>query len=286
MCTIHTFNGLCPDTKHRHLVQIEQDWTTNNDGGSVLLLDEHNQCYVRLQCTQLKHLLNVIKSSKASRYVVHLRASTTATTGVPGCHMFDSPTGQFIYCHNGIIPAGHKYRVDSMIVGDVLDAECGQTKEEYFLPIISHWDFANLIVLDTIADCLIVHKSYSGRLHHDGLGNWSTNRINSRYRSPDCDGWFNLFGESMLVYPERPPVTTYRYSVSQWYKEREQLIDRNELSDIAYDPLYHGESYCKDCGFADVLNEAGLCDLCSRYFDACNADDKTPTKENDNADSI
>ena len=200
--------------------------------------------------------------------------------------MFDSPSGQFIYCHNGIIPAGQKYRVDSMIVGDVLDAECGQSKEDYYLPIISHWDFANLIVLDTIADCLLVHKSYSGRLHHDGLGNWSTNRINSRYRSPDNDGWFNLCGESMLAYPERPPVASYRYSVSQWYKEREKLVDRNELSDIAYDPLYHGESYCKDCGFADVLNDSGLCDLCARYFDACNADDKPTTKENDNADSI
>jgi hypothetical protein len=88
----------------------------------------------------------------------------------------------------------------------------------------------------------------------------------------------------MLAYPNRPPVTAYRYTVSQWYKERERIIDRNELSDVPYEPLYHGESYCKECGFADILSDGGLCDLCARYFEAC-ADD-TPTKENDNADSI
>jgi len=283
MCTIHTFSGLCPDTKHRHLVQIEQDWKTNDDGGSLLLLDEHNQCYLRMQCTQLKHLLACIKSSKASRYVVHLRASTTMVTGVPGCHMFDSPSGQYIYCHNGIIRQGDKYRVDSMIVGDVLDNECGEYGDDYYYPDMAHWDFANLIVLDTISDKLLIHKSYSGRLHHDGKGNWSTNRINGKYKSPVHDGWYAVDGDIMLAYPVKP-VMSYSYTVRQWYKEQGIAVETNDVpTESAYQPLYHGESYCRECECADVLNDGGLCDLCARYFDACANDE---IKDSDNADSI
>jgi hypothetical protein len=199
--------------------------------------------------------------------------------------MFDSPTGQFIYCHNGIINEGFRHRVDSMIVGEILDAEAGLYGREYYYPEISHWDFANLIVLDTETDTLLIHKSYSGRLHHDGKGNWSTNRINGKYKAPLHDGWFALDGSTLLAYAPRP-VVSYQYSFKQWYRDQGIIghTDINEVIDAAYDCALHGESYCRDCGFPDTLNDSGLCDLCSRYVDACNSDDNV--KENNNADSV
>lgn len=256
MCTIHLFDGTNNDTKDRHLQQIADDWKNNRDGGSVLILDDHNEVIVRLQTTKLKHLLSCIKSSKGTRYVVHLRASTTSQTGVGGCHMFDSPSGDWVYCHNGIIHSAEasKHRVDSLCLGPELDSESDISEEAIVLPDWSGYSFANVIAYNSVFATLFIHRSHSGQLHTDGKGNWSTCRIDRNYEALAA-GWYAIDSTPIVLYPERPIVSYYRYGNDAWRDSiREYLKDvppEMLLSD-SEDTLtsQDGTEYrpCDDCG--------------------------------------
>lgn len=253
MCTIHTFDGVNADTKDRHLQQIADDWKTNRDGGSVIILDDHNEVIVRFQTTKLKHLLSCIKTSKGTRYVVHLRASTTPQVGVGGCHMFDSPSGEWIYCHNGIIRTkdAEAYRVDSIALGDELDCESVVSEKELILPDWSHHGFANVIAYNSMTASIFIHRSNGGQLHHDGKGNWSSHRIDRNY-SPVSPGWYTLTGEALLQYPETPVVSYYRYKgyFDRWNDD--EFLRDIPSADLHPDSLVtqDGTEYvtCDDCG--------------------------------------
>ena len=205
MCTLHLFHD---SAKAQHLKQITDDWSTNEDGASAILLDQFGNVYFRFQTTDLRCLLSVIKTSKAARYVVHLRAATTSTQGVSGCHGFDSDSGEWIYFHNGVIFSSDsfRHRVDSLALGDELDNHDDIDSGRYvWLPDWSRHNFANVIAYHTFESELFVHRSHHGRLHHDGAGNWSTNPINGAYL-PVEPGWYAGSGDTIHTYDDNTPT--------------------------------------------------------------------------------
>lgn len=257
MCTIHLFDGVNPDVKQRHLEQIEKDWKSNPDGGSVLILDDHNEVTIRFQTIKLRYLMAMLKTSKGTTYVVHLRNSTTAQQGVPGCHMFDSPSGEWIYCHNGIIwGAGYKHRVDSLQLGNELDSLAYVDDKEITLPNWQDHDFANVIAYHTIERRLFVHRSYSGQLHHDG-DNWSSLRIDHNYNSVS-PGWYNPDGSPIEVYPERRVI--YGRFNRAWEHDSHTLPSRLDVVHPMDIPFGDDDP--------DTLHDGLVsCDLCQQSFE-------------------
>lgn len=252
MCTLYIFSA---EVKSKFIDQITKDWKNNNDGGSCIMLDEYDDVYVRIQCTELKHLVAVLKSSKAARYCVHLRAATTSAMGVTGCHFFDSPNGEFIYAHNGVISDGNHLRVDSLIVGEWLE------NDKSGMPDMSAEYYANLIVYDTLTKKLTVHRC-GGSLYTDNRGNWSTTRLNQHFHYVCSEGWYGMSGKQMVVYPAKP----------KFYTLGKRKFSFN-YSDA--DVYYRTKTFkpCLSCGesSADVIyNHIADCDLClkceRRYF--------------------
>lgn len=281
MCTLHSFDGNVPDVKARHLDQIERDWQRNSDGASVVMLDDHGNCLIRFQTTKLRFLLSMLKTSKGSRYIVHLRASTTACQGVSGCHMFDSESGVWIYAHNGIVygRVASESRVDSIQLGHELDNAWSDKPDTWDLPDWDHHSFANVIAYNTVLRDVYIHKSHSGSLHHDGNGNWSTIRINQDY-NPVVPGWYTLEGDQLSAYETRPS-----YSGQYWRWNGERMSDDilrqisgdggeslpiilpKDIADVSEDKPY---CECDDCGDlyppADMLQH-GQFTLCPKCYD-------------------
>jgi len=209
MCTLHLFNA---ESKLIHVQAIAREWKSNSDGGSVVMMDEHNNVFLRAQCTKLSHLVRLIMTSDAAKYGVHLRASTTMVQGVSGCHWFDSPEGEWIFAHNGIIDNPERHRVDSIGLGYDLDND-----REY--PDWSHHDFCNVLAIQQYARCaaIFVHRSYDGNLHYNELTDcWSTNKIDKDYRYVNEAGWYDEGGYIQRCYPKRSykhyTPATKRYS--------------------------------------------------------------------------
>ena len=190
MCTIHVFTGDFA-TKKRHTKQIITDYLGNYDGSSAILLDENNDVFLRVQCTQLCDLMAIIRATKARTYIVHLRASTSSTEGIPGCHMFDTTSGDWTYCHNGVISQGRGLRVDSLILDDSLDSVYPDELET--LP----YGFANVVAYHHATRMIVIHRSTGGRLTTDSNGNWSTNAITADYKDFETVGWCALDGAPM-----------------------------------------------------------------------------------------
>lgn len=187
MCTLHVFSGHRA-TKAAHLKQIASDLAWNSDGSSVIMLDECNQVYSRAQYMRPADLLAAIRKSNASRYIVHLRSATSWTTGVSGCHMFDTTSGDWIYCHNGVIREGAGLRVDSLILNETLD----RVYPDELAPL--QYGFANVIAIHQPTDTILIHRSIGGSLTTDGNGNWSSHSISADYVAFDEIGWFDVIG--------------------------------------------------------------------------------------------
>jgi hypothetical protein len=196
MCTLHLFNA---ESKLIHVQAIAREWKSNSDGGSVVLMDENNNVYLRAQCTKLQHLVRLIMTSDAAKYGVHLRASTTMVQGVSGCHWFDSPSGEWIFSHNGIIDNPSRHRVDSIGLGHDLD-----DNKDY--PDWTHHDFCNVLAIQQYNRCasIFVHRSYNGNLYYNELTDcWSTNKMNSDYHFVETAGWYDEGGYIQREYPKR-----------------------------------------------------------------------------------
>jgi hypothetical protein len=186
MCTIYTFDAR---SKADFLKRICRDWESNPDGGSLVAI-HRGKVAMRLQTPQKKVLASAIASTSAERFVVHLRAATTMATGVSGCHMFDSPSGEWIYCHNGVIPNPDRLRVDSLALGEDLDRGWSE------LPDWSRYGFCNVIaVRHGRGDAeVFIHRSMGGTLFTDDEGNWSSKPVNTRFRPVEQGGWHDLSG--------------------------------------------------------------------------------------------
>ena len=268
MCTLHCFEGSNADVKSRHIDQIERDWQRNSDGASVIMLDDHGECLLRFQTIKLKYLTSMLKSSKGTRYIVHLRASTTPTTGVSGCHCFDSESGEWIYAHNGIV-YGHiaSYaRVDSLQLGHELDTESYVDGERCELPDWTHHNFANVIAYHTYTQRVFVHRSDGGSLHHDGNGNWSTVRINQHY-NPVLPGWYTVHGECLVKYPESVHSPWLYRGHGHWQYKPDVSANTTTPSSSADDAPYVECDDCRDMYPVSSLSLWGQLNLCPKCYD-------------------
>jgi hypothetical protein len=245
MCTLYVFWN---DKKKTFIDQIAKDWQHNSDGGSAIMLDDQNNVVMRVQTTDLKILLNCIRTSKFARYCVHLRAATTDAQGVTGCHFFDSPKGKYIYAHNGVIHSGYEHRVDSMIVGEWLESADDRNK---LPPELEYEGFANLIVYSMLTGEIIIHHA-GGSLHSDGLGNWSTKYVDASFKSLRREGWYDDYGNVIQLHPE---VFTPRYSK---YFRADYDLNYNTRCDCC------GEHKGSTMYYADAKSE--LCYSCRRSF--------------------
>jgi hypothetical protein len=259
MCTLHVYNNSDSSVRYVNVVQIADDWRYNSDGASVLFMDEKQRIYFRGQFTRLGDLLKCLKQSKAVTILVHLRASTTDTTGVSGCHMFDSPNGNWIYAHNGIISNADaaKCRVDSLVVGPVLDKHDGNQLSDGTtdLPDLSHWSFANLICVHVKTGKILIHKSAGGKLSHDGNGNWSTYSINRDYTDIYAAGWYDINGEQLVKYAAIPRYIGFYhgFQLSKWYGEKWTTHTQQPYQYGNYGSAFGVCDFCLRSLFADSL---------------------------------
>jgi hypothetical protein len=241
MCTLYTFEA---NQKVKFSRRINEDWRTNDDGGSILMIDAIGNVVSRLQTTSRHVLLSAIASSKAARYVVHLRMSTGVVGGVSGCHMFDSPDGGFIYCHNGVTSKGDSYRVDSLVFGEQFDtfgAPCD---------VVEFGRAANLIVYNCMTNEIVIHRGDWGSLHTDCNGNWSTKTMKG-FQSVDVAGWYKLDGSfiSKTKYPKETSFSLVRYRTydySAWLKKCD--LCGEEKYTTKYDPNQQCEC-CQQCSY-------------------------------------
>jgi hypothetical protein len=216
MCTLHLFNA---ESKLVHVQAIAREWKSNSDGGSVVLMDGDNNVFLRAQCVKLQHLVRLIMTSDAAKYGVHLRASTTQVQGVSGCHWFDSPEGEWIFAHNGIIDNPERHRVDSIGLGYDLDND-----RDY--PDWSHHDFCNVLAIQQYARCaaIFIHRSYDGNLYYNELTDcWSTNKIDNDYRYVEQAGWYDEGGYIQREYPKRS-YKHYMPTRYQYFRQRYNAI--------------------------------------------------------------
>lgn len=190
----------------------------NPDGASVVVVGPTGTPVIRAQVLLLKNLVSLIAGTNGSTFLVHLRASTTSVRGLPGCHMFDTPSGDWIYSHNGVIFDGMRYRVDSMIVGDVID---GVGPDELTtLP----WSFANVVAIHNSGE-IRVHHSFAGKIHSDWKGNWATCAITDDYTEVFRIGWHNREG-TYLGNSRDYGITRYTQPAhGEVYKGSRKLVD-------------------------------------------------------------
>lgn len=257
MCVLHCFD--C-DAKPRHIDRIVLDWQTNNDGGSVCFLNDEGDVFLRCQCVELQQLIDLLWLVDASRYMVHLRMSTTPVDGVQGCHMFDSPDGSWTYAHNGVIytQEAKRYRVDSLVLGNELERANSQVHGTVTngLPDWQEHDFANVLALDNLSGTLYVHRSEYGKLTTDHNGNWSTVAVDGTYH-PLKAGWYNVDGSAIHLYGR--PSDRYRYL------DYVETGDRLELpivdSEYRYDVCSSCDTLCVDDELT-MWGEYPVCDDC------------------------
>lgn len=216
MCTLYTFDR---SIESQMLSQIAIDSRLNDDGYSVCLT-RGTDIVFRGQFIELKDFLRVWMVVDYDRAFVHLRASTTSTQGIPGCHMFNDPSHRYIYCHNGIIQAGNDagYPVDSQWLGEFLQNDQVPDCTEYYE------DFANFIVLDAYKGKFAgyaVHRT--GNLYTDGLGNYSTTRPANHWKYAN-HGWTQYGTELIEVVPDEDTAKELKARHSKRYAG---LIGRN-----------------------------------------------------------
>lgn len=124
---------------------------------------------------------------------VHLRAATAGHVGIPNCHFFDTPDGNWTYCHNGIIPCTF-YRVDSLAIGDQLNGRI-----VHDLPNLPyHWDYANVIAIHNASGAVYVHRSQRGKMYCNESGTMFGSSPFEKWVAYDQIGWIQLDSGSIV----------------------------------------------------------------------------------------
>jgi hypothetical protein len=175
MCTLYSFDRELWNRHSDDLVdRICTDSVINNDGASMLL-DSGTLIRSVDQGDGVNTILNVIEDLDWDRVWIHLRAATTGYVGLDGCHGFSSSNGVFVF-HNGVLThknAG-KFSVDSELIAAAV--------RQYGIAKTVRWlqkseAYANVFLVDTKSDEYHISRSFTGNLHTDGHGNFSTNPI-------------------------------------------------------------------------------------------------------------
>lgn len=194
MCTLHYYRNNKRNTKI-HTDAIAQEWNSNPDGSALLFVRKHPATGILyaaelIQSLDLAVTLRYLQQTDAYSVFVHLRGATTATTGLPGCHGFHSPYGDYTVFHNGVIPNPDGYRVDSIRIGEFLEGEVFSTMEplnSVFMP----WNFCNLLVWDNVQNRGYAHASQSGNLFKHPVHGISTRSLGTGWNKLSV-GWYPL----------------------------------------------------------------------------------------------
>ncbi len=159
MCTIHLFPA---EYAAEHIKHIELDYVSNCDGTSLLVI-EGGEIVSRIQSLKLATVVKALKQKHSTEtlFAVHLRASTSWDTGcqaINGCHWFPTTSGDWTYCHNGIIEQGRHLRVDSLILDNWLNGF--EPEELEALP----YSWANVVAVHN-SGRVMIHRSKQGSLY-------------------------------------------------------------------------------------------------------------------------
>jgi predicted glutamine amidotransferase len=187
MCTLHYYRNN-PHNAKLHMMAISNEWHSNPDGAAIMFIRKHPVTKLQyaaelIQAVDLAAVLRYLKYADCYSVIVHLRGATTSITGLPGCHGFHSPYGDYTVFHNGVVPNPEGYRVDSMVISEYLEQNLfhGDTPIHKFnLP----WGFANLLVWDNVSQKGYAHASECGTLYRHRIHGISTRVLG--------DGWQRL----------------------------------------------------------------------------------------------
>ena len=204
MCTIHVFPA---EHTTEHVKQIELDYNANPDGASLIVIQE-NEIVLRIQSLTLTPVIKLLKAkhNAGTLFAVHLRASTSwgnHCQPINGCHWFSTTSGDWTYCHNGIIRQGERLRVDSLILDNWLDGFEPDELED--LP----YNWANVVAVHSSGH-VMVHRSKQGSLYRSlDCKRYSTKPMPD-VGCPVKVGWHNYNETSFDRYTGFSEVEGYR----------------------------------------------------------------------------
>jgi len=195
MCTMYTV----PVSMLNPLIdQLEKDYPSNHDGCSAIGLpdqwvDGDTAILWRFQSMGFGNFVKTLRilSRSVSRVCVHMRAATQGFPSVANCHFFDTDSGDWTYCHNGMIH-DTLHRVDSLAIGPQLDGR------EYgdLVSFPSHWDFANVIAANQCTGSVVVHRSRCGKLYASPYYTaFGSRPLATDWQEVTNKGWYRVVSE-------------------------------------------------------------------------------------------
>lgn len=176
MCTLLTlskdyFDGHRAEVNER----IRRDHVQNDDGASLILVDDKQVVLMSLASMSIAPILSLINATKWHRMFVHQRMATGGAAIVGNCHGWATrDDGAVHVMHNGILhtPDSHEFAVDSQAIVRWLELNRWETA----LGLIADEYYANVFLIINGRGHTVI-RSETGALMTDGLGNYSTNYI-------------------------------------------------------------------------------------------------------------
>lgn len=216
MCTIITVNG---NYSAKDLLSRAKTDAKGNPHGFACLTVKDGE-YSLSRGMDYDQLFAIIEHVKFDRIWIHTRMATQGKHSLANCHGW-STDGQIVM-HNGFINGkeADAKPVDSMAInewlntGGVDNAMIKLRKNSY----------ANVFVIDTVADQYHIHRSKTGSLHTDGKGNYSTNVM---------PGITKKVSEMSFVTRTTQSTKVAKYA-SDWYKGTGYKDWHEETTSSAY----------------------------------------------------
>lgn len=169
MCTIITVSR--DSVNNDDLVtRMVQDSAYNDDGwAAMFVLGSGKPMF--LQSLDLDPIVSLVLDLDWKRMFLHARAATQGSPRLDNCHGWNAD-GVYVF-HNGILsnPQSRDFEVDSQLIHWWVD-RYGITKT---LNLLRTERYANVMLVDTVANEYLIHRSETGSLFTDGDGNFSSN---------------------------------------------------------------------------------------------------------------
>lgn len=152
------------------ITRMVQDSNFNDDGWSAMFVLGSGKPMF-LQSLDLDPIVSLVLDLDWTRMFLHARAATQGSPRLDNCHGW-SADGVYVF-HNGILsnPQSRDFEVDSQLIHWWID-RYGVTKT---LNLLRTERYANVMLVDTISNEYLIHRSETGSLFTDGNGNFSSN---------------------------------------------------------------------------------------------------------------
>ena len=154
--------------------RILDDSVSNSDGWALLLILKNGKPMF-VQSLDLDPIFSILMDASWERMFLHSRFTTQGESTLPNCHGWQS-NGTYVF-HNGILsnPQADDFPVDSQLINWWID-RYGVNRT---LQLLKTEYYANVFLVDTKQNEYIMHRSQTGSLFTDGLGNYSSNPVGS-----------------------------------------------------------------------------------------------------------